>query len=158
MTIRNKILKHYSNKIMDYRDLKQYVTHLVKGGSSLIYQAHLSAKEKTKVPPLLKEIERLKAQLAAQQAEESTVGKHALSLYAENEVLRQYKSLSDGEMHNFVHVDDHAALKKEYATAKEKLAIVSKSLQDFQEQFEAYLRANRSAPVGNLKLAPKPGA
>lgn len=128
------------NKIYNFDDLKKYAGHLVRGGADLLRQAHRSAKDKVKAPHLQAEIESLKSEIdtlkalrEAMRHEDSLAIKNYMDLYAENEALRQYKTLADGHMDQFVPVDDHNKVKKDLATTREKLSRVSHELDEFHK-------------------------
>lgn len=143
-------------KILNFKDLKEYTCHLIKGGAKLAYAAHVSAIDNVKAPSLRAEIERLKSHIEslnalrdAMNAQESEAGRNALQLYWENCTLQKYKDHANGILSDWIHRDDYNRVADKLNETQKKLMSVSLALDEQMAEWTAYMR---SVPV---RPAPK---
>ena len=133
------------NKIYGFDALKRIAEETGEDASRIVgrFWRRFQAKALGKRPLLTLvnpwgEVNRLRAFIDAMRHEEWLAAKNALDLYAENEILRQYKTLADGHMGQFVPIDDHNKVKKDLATTREKL---SRAYEEFHAQHEEWMKS-----------------
>lgn len=143
-------------KILNFKDIKEYTCHFIKGGAKLAYAAHVSAIDNVKAPSLRAEIERLKSQIEslnalrdAMREEECKAAGQALRLYWENQSLEKYRDHANGILSDWIPRDDYNRVADKLNETQKKLMSVSLAL---DEQMKAWTTYMISVPV---RPAPK---
>lgn len=134
------------NKVYNFKDLKEYTRHLVKGGADLIREAHRTAKDKVKAPRLEaqiagleSEVAALKAQIEAHRGEESQAGKHALRLYWDNCNLEKYRDHANGILAGWIPRSEHDVMLKNYEKLKLDFAALSSSSSAMRREWAEFI-------------------
>lgn len=134
------------NKIYNFKDLKEYTKHVIKGGADIVRQAHQSAKDKVKTPSLLAEIESLKSEIKGLKAlrhamyeEGSQAGKRALRLYWDNCNLEKYRDHANGILYEWIPRSEHDIMSRQYEKLKLDFAALSSSSSAMQQEWAEFI-------------------
>ena len=135
-----------SNKILNFDKLKAYADDLGDDASARIRRLWFRSKAKTHVPTLWEriwpraEVLRLRAFIDNMREEEHLAARNALDLYAENELLRQYKILAQRGPNAFYTTEQYWLVKKEASDWKDKCDSVERALCKMHDEWTDYVK------------------
>jgi hypothetical protein len=131
---------------MTFEELKNYCRDFGSAVKDVTRQAHAVAGDKLRVPRLIAEIERLKAEIAdlkalrlAMQDAESEASKSALRLYWENCALATYRDHANGILLDWVPKSEHNAVLQRYEKLKLDFASVSASKKLMEQEWGEFM-------------------
>jgi len=134
------------NKILDFDRLKEYAAGCGDDSRRLVERYWKRAQAKTVSPATFwekiypkAEVVRLRAFIKAMREEEHFAAKNALDLYAENELLKRYKDYANGLTGYLVPSNEHGAVVEELRKTREKMAVVSRALDDQMRAWNEYM-------------------
>ena len=134
------------NKILSYDKLREYAGEFGEDASTRIRRFWARSRAKTHVPTFWQriwpraEVLRLRAFIGNMREEEHLAAKNALDLYAENELLRQYKTLAQRGPSAFYTTEQYGLIKKEAAMWRDKCDSIERALCKMHDEWTEYIK------------------
>ena len=135
-----------TNKILPFDKLREYSRDCGDDSRRMIARFWARSRAKTRVPTFWEriwpraEVLRLRAFIDNMRAEEHLAAKNALDLYAENELLHQYKRLAVRGPKAFYTTEQYWLVKKEADKWRDKCTSVERALSKQHDEWTEYMK------------------